>query len=117
MQRVYEFEILWTYCRFPVHVNLFVLEVLPIYGCPVIRPLTKATVAQAAPGISMRYYRGTSSLYLRSPGGSATPTRRRENRPLLERLSRITSAASSYEIVNSGTFCLKANAKASLGRT
>src|SRR5262249_1529847 len=30
---------------------------------------------------------------------------------------RITSAASSYEIVNSGTFCLKANAKASLGRT
>src|SRR5262252_3886210 len=50
-------------------------------------------------------------------GGSATPTRRRENRPLLERLSRITSAASSYEIVNSGTFCLKANAKASLGRT
>src|SRR5262249_12892772 len=42
---------------------------------------------------------------------------RRENRPLLERLLRITSAASSYEIVNSGTFCLKANAKASLGRT
>src|SRR5262245_42949753 len=56
-------------------------------------------------------------IILRSPGGSATPTHRRENRPLLERLSRITSAASSYEIVNSGTFCLKANAKASLGRT
>ena len=50
--------------------------------------------------------------------GRKRDTRRRENRPLLDRLSRITSAASSYEIVNSGTFCLKASARASLmGKT
>src|SRR5262249_3304791 len=35
-RRVYEFEIQWTYCRYPVQVNFLASDVLSIYGLAVL---------------------------------------------------------------------------------